>query len=217
MHCTYHNGCVSERATCLQVPAPFTVEESAELIAVSFMNNMLNRVTIAQLTENETLPMMGVFRPLIQIFPSFQAVIYKSLYKPVSKEAALPGLSAEVRPQTRHSPGSSFKWAAPLPHIADALSYLEGVVNYHLRGRFLPLDLWYVAVCCVLLDVLLGCLCSEYSSECMRLFATLFLSNSVENAHLQRYTLLDWLTTEFSSPQCCVRAPIDCNGLISCV
>lgn len=114
---------------------------------MSFMNNMLNRVTIAQLTENETLPMMGMLRPLIQIFPSLQGAMYKSLFKPVSKEAALPGLSSEVRPQTRHTPGSSFKWAAPLPHIAEALSYLEGVVNYHLRGRFLPLDLWCASDC----------------------------------------------------------------------
>lgn len=117
------------------------------MIAVSFMNNMLNRVTIAQLTDNETLPMKGMLRPFMQALPSFQAAIYKSLYKPVSKEAALPGLSAEVRPQARQSAGNSFKWAAPLPHIADALSYLEGVVSYHLRGRFLPLDLWCVAAC----------------------------------------------------------------------
>lgn len=111
------------------------------MIAVSFMNNLLNRMTLAQVSDNESLPGMGVFRPLMQMLPSFQSALYKSVYKS-SKEAALPGISAEVRPQTRHSLGTSFKWAAPLPHIADALSYLEGVVNYHLRGRFLPLDLW---------------------------------------------------------------------------
>jgi hypothetical protein len=134
----------------MQSPAPFTVEESAELLAVSFMNNMLNRVTIAQLTENETLPMMGVLRPLMQIFPSLQAIMFKTVMKPGSKDSAPAGLSEEVRPPPldRRALSSSFYWAAPMPHIAEALAYLEHVVNFHLRGRFLPLGLWCAPYLC---------------------------------------------------------------------
>jgi hypothetical protein len=35
-----------------------------------------------------------------------------------------------------------FAWARDLPHVAAAIAHLDFVVNYHLRGRFLPLDLW---------------------------------------------------------------------------
>eukprot|EP00892_Ulva_mutabilis_P005251 jgi/Ulvmu1/3098/UM015_0138.1 len=122
-------------------PAPFTSDEAGELLAVSFMNNMLNRVTIAQLTHNETLPMMGILRPLFQRFPSLQTVMYKSVMRPGSRDDPKPGMSAEVRPHSRHTLHPSFNWALRFPHITAALAYLDWVVSYHLRGCFLPFDL----------------------------------------------------------------------------
>lgn len=130
----------------MQEPAPFTSDEAGELLAVSFMNNMLNRVTIAQLTHNETLPMMGILRPLFQRFPSLQTVMYKSVMRPGSRDDPKPGMSAEVRPHSRHTLHPSFNWALRFPHITAALAYLDWVVSYHLRGCFLPFDLWYAAL-----------------------------------------------------------------------
>jgi hypothetical protein len=128
----------------MQSPAPFTAEEAPEVLAVSFFNNLLNRVTVSQLTDDETLPMMGVLRPIMQKFPSLHVAMYKSVMRPGSRDLAIPGLSAEVRPHSQHALSSSFAWTAHVPHIAGALGYLDWVVNHHLRGVFLPVDLWCV-------------------------------------------------------------------------
>lgn len=126
----------------VQTLAPFTSREAPELLGGSFINNLLNRVTISQLTLDETLPMFGIMRPLMKRFPGLHIVMYKSVMKPGSAEDALPGRSAQVRPHSSHPLRASFAWAASQPHIAQAVAYLDYVVNLQLRGRFLPLDLW---------------------------------------------------------------------------
>jgi hypothetical protein len=122
--------------------APFTSREAPELLGVSFFNNLLNRVTISQRTLNETLPMFGVMRPLMQWFPGLHGAVYKSVMRPGSTEDAVPGRSAQVRPHSSHPLRAGFAWAASQPHIAQAIAHLDCVVNLQLRGRFLPLDLW---------------------------------------------------------------------------
>lgn len=122
--------------------APFTAEEAPELLGVSFVNNVLNRVTLSQLTVDETLPMMGVIRPLMQRFPNLHPLMYKSFMRPGSASKALPGRSEACRPHSSHPLRPSFGWVASLPAVAHAIAYLDYVVNLQLRGRFLPLDVW---------------------------------------------------------------------------
>jgi hypothetical protein len=127
---------------CVQALAPFTDAEAPEVVGVSFFNNMINRVTLTQLTTNETLPMMSVFRPFIQRFPALNGAMHRNLMKPGSSATPASGAAAACRPHSHHPLQRCFAWAAGEPQIAKTVAYLDYVVNYHLRGRFLPLDLW---------------------------------------------------------------------------
>jgi hypothetical protein len=126
----------------LQPLAPFTNEEAPELLAVSFYNNFLNRVTIAQLATNETLPVTGFLRPLLQRCSALQAGLFRTLMKPVIPDEVLAGKAADTRPHSNHPLQPSFKWVADLLPVSAAVAYFDVVVNCQLRGRFLPLDLW---------------------------------------------------------------------------
>ena len=126
------------------------------MLGVSFFNNCLNRVTITQLTTNETLPMMSLFRPLMQKFPKLNSAMHRSLMKPGSSAPPKAGQSAQCRPHSNHPLQRSFVWAAGNRSIAAALAHLDFVVNYQLRGRFLPLDLWCAAATCHMLTLLTG-------------------------------------------------------------
>jgi hypothetical protein len=129
------------RLPAVQARTPVVGAATPEVCAVSLAQNMLDRIALTHLASGVSSRAAAALQPWARCVSRLGSAGQSA--SPRAAAGAPPaGAAAQTRPHSNHPLQRSFAWTAGKPNIAKAVAYLDYIVNYQLRGHFLPLDLW---------------------------------------------------------------------------